>query len=35
MKDKLILVDCDGVLFDWEYAARPLDARHGFEIVIG
>lgn len=33
MKNKLILVDCDGVLFDWEYAFDHWMSRHGFEIV--
>ena len=33
MKDKLILVDCDGVLLDWEYAFDNWMARHGYTIV--
>ena len=33
MKDKLILVDCDGVLFDWEYAFGRWMNKHGYEIV--
>jgi FMN phosphatase YigB (HAD superfamily) len=33
MKDKLILVDCDGVLFDWEYAFDQWMKRHGYTIV--
>jgi FMN phosphatase YigB (HAD superfamily) len=32
MKDKLILVDCDGVLFDWEYAFDQWMKRHGYVI---
>lgn len=34
MKDKVILVDCDGVLLDWEYAFDKWMARHGYEIVV-
>jgi beta-phosphoglucomutase-like phosphatase (HAD superfamily) len=30
MKDKVILVDCDGVLFDWEYAFGQWMHRHGY-----
>jgi FMN phosphatase YigB (HAD superfamily) len=30
MKDKLILTDCDGVLFDWEYAFDQWMKRHGY-----
>ena len=30
MKDKAILVDCDGVLFDWEYAFGQWMERHGY-----
>lgn len=30
MKDKLILVDCDGVLFDWEYAFDQWMKRHNY-----
>ena len=30
MKDKCILVDCDGVLFDWEYAFDQWMKRHGY-----
>jgi beta-phosphoglucomutase-like phosphatase (HAD superfamily) len=30
MKDKVILVDCDGVLFDWEYAFGQWMQRHGY-----
>lgn len=33
MKDKLILVDCDGVLFDWEYAFGQWMKRHGYTVV--
>ena len=32
MKDKLILVDCDGVLFDWEYAFDQWMKRHGYTV---
>jgi len=31
MKDKVILVDCDGVLCDWVYAFDAWMARHGHE----
>ena len=30
MKDKLILVDCDGVLLDWFYAFKQWMKRHGY-----
>ena len=33
MKDKVILVDCDGVLFDWEYSFDQWMKRHGYVIV--
>ena len=33
-KDKLILVDCDGVLLDWEYAFDRWMKRHGYEILV-
>jgi FMN phosphatase YigB (HAD superfamily) len=33
MKDKLILVDCDGVLFDWEYSFDQWMKRHGYNIA--
>ena len=29
-KDKVILVDCDGVLLDWMYAFDQWMTRHGF-----
>lgn len=32
MKDKAILVDCDGVLFDWEYAFGQWMERHGYVV---
>lgn len=33
MKEKVILVDCDGVLLDWEYAFDTWMKRHGYEPV--
>ena len=30
MKDKLILVDCDGVLLDWFYSFKQWMKRHGY-----
>lgn len=33
MKDKLILVDCDGVLFDWEYAFDQWMKKHDYKVV--
>ena len=33
MKDKVILVDCDGVLLDWVYAFNQWMTRHGFKEV--
>ena len=33
MKDKVILTDCDGVLFDWEYAFGQWMKRHGYVIA--
>lgn len=32
MKDKVILTDCDGVLFDWEYAFGQWMKRHGYKL---
>jgi len=32
MREKVILVDCDGVLLDWEYAFTNWMKRHGYEI---
>ena len=29
-KDKVILVDCDGVLLDWEYSFDYWMKRHGY-----
>ena len=31
-KEKTILVDCDGVLLDWEYAFHGWMTRHGYEM---
>ncbi len=31
--DKTILVDCDGVILDWEYGFDQWMCRHGYEIV--
>jgi FMN phosphatase YigB (HAD superfamily) len=33
MKDKVLLVDCDGVLLDWEYAFDQWMKRHGYTVV--
>ena len=33
MKDKCILTDADGVLFDWEYAFDQWMKRHGYTVV--
>lgn len=33
--EKTILVDCDGVLLDWEYAFHSWMTRHGYEMVNG
>ena len=35
MKNKIILVDCDGVLCDWEYAFDVYLQTHGFNKVPG
>ena len=32
MKEKAILTDCDGVLFDWEYAFGQWMKRHGYRL---
>ena len=32
-KDKLILVDCDGVLLDWKYSFFKWMAENGYEVV--
>jgi len=34
-KEKTILVDCDGVLLDWEYAFNGWMTRHGYTVVEG
>jgi hypothetical protein len=33
MKNKVILVDCDGVLLDWERAFEEWMTEHGFTVV--
>ena len=33
MKDKVILVDCDGVILDWQYAFQRWMSRHGYTVV--
>ena len=33
MKNKCILTDADGVLFDWEYAFDQWMKRHGYKVV--
>ena len=33
VKDKVILVDCDGVLFDWVYAFNQWMTKHGYKEV--
>lgn len=33
VNDKVILVDCDGVILDWMYAFKQWMNRHGYEIV--
>jgi len=35
IKEKTILVDCDGVLLDWEYAFHAWMTRHGYTVVEG
>lgn len=32
MKNKVILTDCDGVLFDWEYAFSRWMDKHGYTV---
>ena len=34
MKEKVILTDCDGVLFDWEYSFGQWMKKHGYEILV-
>jgi FMN phosphatase YigB (HAD superfamily) len=33
MKESVILVDCDGVLLNWEYAFEIWMEQHGFELI--
>ena len=33
MKDSVILVDCDGVLLNWEYAFDVWMQQHGFKKI--
>jgi hypothetical protein len=35
MKENVILVDCDGVCLDWEYAFEVWMGQHGFEQLPG
>ena len=35
LSDKVILVDVDGVLLDWEYAFTMWMAKHGYEVQEG
>lgn len=35
IKDRIILVDCDGVLLNWEYAFAVWMEQHGFTKVTG
>lgn len=35
ISSKVILVDCDGVLLDWEYSFAQWMARHGYEAQTG
>ena len=35
MKENVILVDCDGVLLNWEYAFEIWMEQHGFERIPG
>ena len=32
-KNKTILVDCDGVLLDWEYSFHTWMCRHNYKII--
>lgn len=34
IKEKVILVDCDGVLLDWEYAFGNWMDRHGYTVAV-
>jgi len=33
MKEKVILIDCDGEVLDWMYSYKAWMKRHGYEIV--
>lgn len=33
LKNKVILTDCDGVLFDWEYSFGQWMKKHGYTVV--
>ena len=33
MKEKVILIDCDGVVLDWVYAYKQWMSRHGYKVV--
>lgn len=33
MKEKVILIDCDGVVLDWVYSYKNWMNRHGYKIV--
>ena len=35
MKENVILVDCDGVILNWEYAFEIWMEQHGFEKIPG
>jgi FMN phosphatase YigB (HAD superfamily) len=33
VKNKVILVDCDGVLLDWMYSFQAWMKRHGYDAI--